>query len=134
MAWIHLNDDAYGLGDAGGLSGFNSGIGVWIDAGLASRIGIFGGYGSHGDVVEVTGTFNAACPQHGGDMDIHAEVMQIPEKGRPIPHPVSPARLRAAAVLAFMAAVLFAALLALRRRRRRHTGMIQSEREGNDPP
>ena len=31
-AWIHLNDDAYGLAETGRLSGANSGIGVWVDA------------------------------------------------------------------------------------------------------
>ena len=32
-AWIHLNDDAYGLEETGKLSGTNSGIGVWVASG-----------------------------------------------------------------------------------------------------
>jgi hypothetical protein len=116
-AWIHLNDDAYGLAEGPGqrLAGFNSGIGILVDAALAGLIGVFGDYGHHGDVVEVTGVFHAACPVHGGDMDIHAASLRIVRTGRGVEHPVIPRRLLAAGVLCALTALLFVVHTLLRR-------------------
>jgi hypothetical protein len=116
MAWIHLNDDPYGLEETAELSGFNSGIGVWIEAGLASRITVFGGYGSHGDVVEITGIFKAACPEHGGDLDIHADSLRIVRAGHDTAHPIALSRMIAAAAMAALTIGLFLASAMLRRR------------------
>jgi hypothetical protein len=116
MSWIHLNDDPYGLEETAKLSGFNSGIGVWIEAGLASRIAVFGGYGNHGDVVEITGIFNAACPEHGGDMDIHADSLRIVRAGNDTAHPIALSRMLAAAVMGALTIGLFLAYAMLRRR------------------
>ncbi len=118
MAWIHLNDDAYGLADEAGtkLSGFNGGIAVWVDARLASRIAFFGDYTHHGDVVEVTGIFYAACPQHGGDMDVHADSLRIARTGHGVARPIGRPRLFAAGMLAALTAFLFLARAILRRR------------------
>jgi hypothetical protein len=117
MAWIHLNDDSYGLTDTGTLAGMNSGIGVWIDARLASRISTFGDYRHHGDVVQITGTFHAACAEHGGDLDIHASSLSVVSAGSDTAHPVVPRRLLAAAVMAAVTAALFLARMMLLRRR-----------------
>jgi hypothetical protein len=124
MAWVHLNDDAYGLSGPEGaeLSGSNSGIGVWVDAGLASRISRFASYRQHGDVVEVQGVFHAACPQHGGDMDLHADSLRILRSGFEIARPVRRSRLAAAGGMASLAALLFAAQRILRSRRERRAG------------
>ncbi len=116
MAWIHLNDDPYGLEETVGLSGFNSGIGVWIETGLASRIVVFGGYGRHGDVVEITGVFHAACPAHGGDLDIHADSLRIVRAGHDTSNPVSSSRALAAIIMAASTAGLFLAFTILRQR------------------
>jgi hypothetical protein len=118
MAWIHLNDDAYGLAqEAGaGLSGFNSGIGVWVDARLASRIALFGDYKHHGDVAEVTGIFHAACPQHGGDLDIHAESLRIMRGGHEVARPIGRSRLLAAGMMVALTALLFLVRAIVRRR------------------
>jgi len=118
MAWIHLNDDAYGLaqGAEAGLFGFNSGIGVWVDARLASRIALFGDYTRHGDVVEVTGIFHAACPLHGGDMDIHADSLRIMRGGYEVAWPIDRSRLIAAGVMVALTAFLFLVRAILRRR------------------
>jgi hypothetical protein len=116
MSWIHLNDDPYGLEETVELSGFNSGIGVWIGAGLASRITVFGGYRSHGDVVEITGIFNAACPEHGGDLDFHADSLRMVRAGHDSAHPVARSRMIAAAVMGALTAGLFLTFALLRRR------------------
>jgi hypothetical protein len=110
MAWIHLNDDAYGLADPGAeptLAGANSGIGVWVDADDAALVSTFGDYRHNGDLVEVTGTFNAACPLHGGDMDIHATSLRIVRPGYPTVRQVQPSRVIAGAILAGLTLVLF---------------------------
>jgi len=119
-AWIHLNDDAYGLADAGvdvPLAGYNSGIGVWLDARQASTIAVFGDNRHHGDLVEVTGVFHAACPQHGGDLDIHASSLRVARAGYATFRRILPSRMIAAAILAGLTLALF--LVNLRADRRR---------------
>ncbi len=119
MAWIHLNDDAYGLAGAGvnpGFAGFNSGIAVWMDSAMASRIASFGGYRRHGDLVEVTGTFHAACPQHGGDLDIHATSLRVVRPGYATVQLIRPSRMIAAAILAGLTLGMFLVNLLMDRR------------------
>lgn len=84
-AWIHVNDDAYYLKnveEGAGLGGYNSGMAIYLPSDLAEKIGTFGDYKHEGDIVEVLGTFNAACSQHGGDMDIHATRLAVIAPGR----------------------------------------------------
>ena len=59
-AWVNIND------------GQNA-IGVWAAKALIKNIVYKGSYGFKGDVVEITGIFNRSCPEHGGDLDIHAQ-------------------------------------------------------------
>ncbi len=83
-AWIHLNDDAYmykNVEEGAPLGGYNSGMPVWLPADLAEKISTFGTYKHEGDIVKVTGVFNAACAQHGGDMDIHATALETSVPG-----------------------------------------------------
>jgi len=63
FAWINVND------------GQNA-IGVWIDASMLKEITYTGSYRSKGDVVDIAGEFHRACPEHGGDLDIHARALQ----------------------------------------------------------
>lgn len=68
-AWINVND------------GKNA-IGIWINSGLVKDIGYTGSYKSVGDGIEVTGVFRRVCPEHGGDLDIHAQSMRKTGAGR----------------------------------------------------
>ncbi|HCM27614.1 MAG TPA: DNA-binding protein [Treponema sp.] len=94
-AWLNLGDG-------------NAALGVWmlaadIPAGLS-----FGSYERTGDRVRVRGDFRRACPEHGGDMDIHAHEAVIIEKGNVTDHPVDPSRLIAALFfLALSAGLLY---------------------------
>ena len=109
MAWIHVNDDPYmetSAAAGGALSGYNSGHAIWLPADLARKIEVFGDYRRQGDIVKVAGVFNAACPEHGGDMDIHATSLTILRSGHSIEHPVSAKRGLAAAGLVALAAGL----------------------------
>jgi hypothetical protein len=83
---------------------------------LASRIALFGDYTRHGDVVEVTGIFHAACPLHGGDMDIHADSLRIMRGGYEVAWPIDRSRLIAAGVMVALTAFLFLVRAILRRR------------------
>jgi hypothetical protein len=90
-AWIHLNDDAYmeqNVEEGAKLGGYNSGMAVWVPADLANQIDTYGDYKHEGTIVEVTGVFNGACKEHGGDMDIHATALRILRPGHVVDDPV----------------------------------------------
>jgi hypothetical protein len=72
---------------------------------MAREVQLPGRYGQRGDTIQVTGMFNRACPDHGGDFDIHAERVTLLKRGGPIPHSVTPWKVSAAIAL-FAAAAL----------------------------
>jgi hypothetical protein len=41
----------------------------------------YGDYHNIGDSVRVTGVFNRACKEHGGDMDIHCDSIEVVSNG-----------------------------------------------------
>lgn len=92
-AWVHVNDDAYtarNVEEGADLGGYNTGQACWVPADLARKIEICGDYHHEGDVVRIVGVFNAACPEHGGDMDIHASELQIVTPGHHVSDPTEP--------------------------------------------
>ena len=111
-AWIHLNDDAYmyrASEASESLSGFNSGMSVWVTPPQMSNvIKTYGGFKTNGDVVRVSGVFHAACKEHGGDMDIHATSLQVVSDGLPIAHPVSGWKVLIAVAMVLLAAAMWA--------------------------
>ena len=70
-AWLNIND------------GQNA-IGIWAVRNLIEDIEYKGSYNFKGDTVEVTGYFHRACPEHGGDLDIHAQSIRKVASGRQI--------------------------------------------------
>lgn len=121
-AWIHLNDDAYmmkNVEEGAALGGYNSGMPVWLPKDIAGRISTFGDYKHEGDVVEVRGTFNAACSQHGGDMDIHATELTVRFPGRRAADPVKPWKVPLVGGLGLVVAGLWLAERRLGQRERR---------------
>lgn len=78
-SWVNISDGSTAMG-------------IWIESTLAKNIKNYGKYGYKGDIVEINGTFNRACPQHGGDMDIHASSVKIIETGGNITIPISNSR------------------------------------------
>ncbi len=101
-AWLHLNDDAYmyeNVEEGAALDGYNSGMPVWVESTDAEKVGTFGDYEHEGDVVRVSGIFNAACREHGGDMDIHAEELEVLIPGRRALDPVKPKKIPVAILL-----------------------------------
>jgi hypothetical protein len=69
FAWLNVHD------------GENS-IGVWASRELARDITCAGSYQFRGDIIQVSGIFHRACLEHGGDLDIHAESIEIIKPGR----------------------------------------------------
>lgn len=57
-------------------------FGIWMKNEDAEKVKMLGNYHNKGDIIEVTGTFNRACSQHGGDMDIHADNVVVVKKGQ----------------------------------------------------
>ena len=70
-AWVNLFDSGYA-------------VGVWSRADDARMVSSIGDYNNLGDEVEVVGIFHMACPEHGGDMDVHAESFTISSEGHAI--------------------------------------------------
>ena len=117
MAWVNV-------GDSGGA------IGVWMGADVAASIRVFGSYAFRGDTLRITGTFHRACSEHGGDMDIHAGLVEILRTGERVDHPLDTARLAIAVALSLAAAL---ALLLLRAKdKRRHDPESGSRLPGSD--
>ncbi len=104
FAWVNLND------------GKNA-IGVWGKRDLISGLIKYkGDYNYKGDTILIEGIFHRACPQHGGDLDIHLiEAIKIKE-GFLIKHPVSLAKILNALLILLLALGLFV-LCAIKRKR-----------------
>ncbi len=120
MAWIHLNDDAYmwrNIEEGAVLGGYSSGHAVWLPADDARKIAVFGDYKHEGDVVRAIGTFHAACPEHGGDMDIHAGVLEVIQPGHAVDNPLNRPRLILALALMLLSGGLFIVRRIARRKR-----------------
>lgn len=81
-------------------------IGIWMKNEDAEKVKIFGNYHYKGDVIEVKGTFNRACSQHGGDMDIHADSVTVVSKGHIIAHTLDYSRLNISIGLTALTLVL----------------------------
>jgi hypothetical protein len=92
-------------------------IGCFFPTRLGQDIRLLGGYKFKGDAFRVTGVFHATCPEHGGELDIHANRLELLQKGRPTSHPISQAKVALAAGLS-----LASALLGFKMSRRRAKG------------
>lgn len=66
-----------------------SAIGIYLKTTDGEMIKSFGNYHKIGDSVSVTGVFNRACKEHGGDMDIHCDSIQIVFDGYERTHNIS---------------------------------------------
>jgi hypothetical protein len=85
-AWVNVSD-----GD--------NALGIWMSASLAKEINFTGGYKNRGDSLEITGVFHRACPEHGGDLDIHARSMRKLKAGGPISRGLDPGKKNAIIIL-----------------------------------
>ena len=73
--WINIGD------------GSNA-VGIWMKNTDADKVRTFGNDKYKGDVLKVTGIFHRACSDHGGDLDIHADSIEIQSKGYKVSEPL----------------------------------------------
>lgn len=85
-SWVNIND------------GTNA-IGIWIDSTEAKKISYYGNYKYIGDTVKITGIFNRACKEHGGEADVHYISMNIIKNGYQVKQKVIPAKVVMTAIL-----------------------------------
>ena len=90
--WVNIDD------------GTNS-IGIKMKETDAQRVRTYGSYKQKGDTVQVKGYFYKACPEDGGETDIHAIDVQVVSPGESTPENVPPSKIAAAAGLAVLMAV-----------------------------
>jgi hypothetical protein len=105
-AWVNLLEDGVA-------------IGVWLTEEQTSQIHELGRYGNSGDLIQVRGTFHRACPDHGGDLDMHAAAIQILRRGSKKTVEAKPGRLAAGIGLCILGGLL---ALIWRRRERKTAG------------
>lgn len=89
-SWVNLND------------GYRA-IGVWCKTSSLSDVKTLGDYKNEGDILEVTGVFHRACPEHGGELDIHADALRIEALGFPVEERVSMRRVNISIAFFIMA-------------------------------
>jgi len=99
-SWVNIND------------GTNA-IGIKLKTTDAQKIAYYGDYKNQGDLIRVTGIFNRACPEDGGETDIHGESVQIVKAGGPVTESVPLPKVIMAVSLTACAA---AAVLLLKKR------------------
>jgi hypothetical protein len=106
FVWANVND------------GENA-IGIWLSKESAGEIQFAGSYHAEGDRVEITGIFNRACIQHGGDMDIHAQDIRKISPGRQVREELNTGRRNFTFILF---GVLCLVLIFVRRQRGKESG------------
>lgn len=76
MAWLNVND------------GTNA-IGVYLPIEMTKQLDSFGDHQNQGDLVRIEAVFYRNCPEHGGEMDLHAKSLSVIEEGFAIDRPIS---------------------------------------------
>ncbi len=97
------------------ISDGSTAIGIWIKTSDAQKISFYGNYKTKGDKVKILGQFHRACPEHGGDMDIHSLSIEIVEKGYPTNELINKNKLKSALILSFITALLCIAFVKSRK-------------------
>lgn len=97
MAWLNIEDDS-------------GAIGVWLPAECLASIERYGSYSDLGDRLRLKAVFHRACPEHGGDLDLHAQSCTVIGRGTRVEHGLPTwkivASIACCALAGFMALVL----------------------------
>ncbi len=99
--------DVMKRGDHAWINGLDSTgvMGLWVPAPLASEVKILGNGKYKGDTFRITGIFHRACQEHGGDMDIHVNGLDLTAPGYASDQSISRTKLLYAAVLSLLGIV-----------------------------
>lgn len=90
-------------------------IGVWVKKSEIKQIHTYGDYKHKGDIVKITGEFSRACPEHGGDVDIHSSSVMVIESGYSTKERISSGKIIITALLLSAAGIVSAAYLKVRK-------------------
>ena len=82
-------------------------IGIWVRRADMPAIRYFGSASARGDTLRVRGIFHRSCPEHGGDLDIHASALEVVTRGELKRETLHAGRMALAAGLLLSAAVAF---------------------------
>ena len=93
-AWINVHDG-------------QTAIGVWVAKNLIQDILYTGSYKARGDRIEISGVFQHICPEHGGDLDIHASSITKLKSGENIFEALSRGKINFALLLSALAVLLW---------------------------
>lgn len=102
FAWVNVHDGTNALG-------------IWVPLTLAKGILYTGSYKAKGDVIEVSGIFNRACFEHGGDLDIHAQTLRKIAQGRSVQERLNPSKANQALILLGVLILIWILTLFLRK-------------------
>lgn len=92
-SWINVNDGS-------------SAIGVWCHNKAADTVKFLGDSKHKGDTLEVRGIFHRACPEHGGELDIHADEVIVTAEGHRVPGRLDVEKLKISVALFLITIVL----------------------------
>ncbi len=106
-AWVNINDRT-------------SALGIWMTNQDAGKIALFGNYKHIGDIVYASGTFNRACALHGGDMDIHADTVEIIQRGYFVKEEINTVKIIAGIILTLITVLVAGVYLFIIKRRQEH--------------
>ncbi len=96
------------------LGSTGSCIGVEMSKDLSQLIANMGDYNTSGTVVQITGEYHVACHEHQGELDIHAQNIEILDVGGQIAHSFDLSQLILSVILCIVALILFALYIFLR--------------------
>ena len=97
----------------------NNVIGVRLTDVQAARIQNVGGYHKSGTVLQVTGAYHVACPEHQGELEVHALSVEVLDNGGPATHMISTRWLVISVLLCVLSIMLLLIFILLRRRMER---------------
>jgi len=90
------------------ISDGSNAIGIWMSKKDAAMVTCYGDYKYTGDTLIVTGTFYEACPEHGGEPDIHCQTLIISQVGELKNEKIPVAKILLAAGFAASVLILYA--------------------------
>lgn len=103
LKWVSVNDDS------------GQGIAVLMTDEQLRAVESYGSYHQTGTTVEVTGIYHVACPDHQGELDVHATSVELVKTGTRIEHSIDDNMFTAAVVLIIIGFSLIACYLLMDR-------------------
>lgn len=94
-SWININD------------GTNA-IGIWLDKSEADKVSNYGNYKYIGDTVKIRGIFHRACKEHGGEADLHSNLLEIVKDGYKVKEQITSVKIISAVILIPLALLMLA--------------------------